>query len=69
MAFFLKALGFRQHAGLQAQHAVSHDKACQFAAGQHIIADRYFLIGKRLNHPLIDALVMAADQRQAVAGR
>ena len=66
VAFFLIALLLGQHAGLQAQDAVRHHQAGQLAAGEDIIPDGDLLVGKGLDHPLVDPLVVAADQQQAV---
>ena len=66
VAFVLIAFFLRQHAGLQTQHTVRHHKACQLAAGQHIIPDGDFLIPEGVDHTLVDALVMPANQRYSV---
>ena len=69
VAFLFVALLFGQHTGLEPQHTVRHHKACQLAAGQDIIADGDLLIGKGVDDPLVDALVVAADQSQIVVFR
>lgn len=66
VAFLLVALLLGQYAGLQAQHAVCHHKAGQLAAGQDIITNGDLLVRKSIDDTLVNALVVAADQRQVV---
>ena len=44
------------------QH-VGDDHRRQLAAGQHVAADRDLVVGEVLVHPLVEALVAAAEQR------
>src|SRR5829696_1888976 len=53
------------HTRYEPRHGVQHDKGRQFAAGQHIIADRQFL-GDPLAHPLVEPFVTAAQQHKVV---
>src|SRR5437588_821566 len=48
----------------QAGHGVHHRGGSQFAAAQHVIANRDLFIGQMFGHTLIHALVAAADQQQ-----
>ena len=68
VALILIAFFLSQHAGLQAQHAVGHNKAGQLTTGQHIITDRDFLIAEGVNDALVNALIMAADEGNGVIG-
>ena len=66
IALVLIALFLGQDAGLQAQDTVGHDQACQLTAGQHIVSDGNFLVAERIDDALVDALIVAADQRHRV---
>ena len=66
IALFLVALLLRQNAGLEAEDAVGHHEAGQLAAGEDIVADRDLFVRKRFNDALVDALIVAADQRQVI---
>ena len=63
VALVLVALFLGQNSRLQAQHAVRHHQAGQFAAGEHVIANGDLLVAERFDHPLVDAFIVAADQR------
>ena len=41
----------------------------RFAARQHVVADRQLAVAQVVGHPLVDALVAAAQQREARARR
>ena len=49
----------------QPRDRVHHHRGSQFAATQHIIADGDLFVGQALGHPLVHALVAAAEQQQA----
>ena len=66
IALVLIALFLGQDAGLQPQDAVGHDQACQLTAGQHVVSDGNFLVAERIDDALVDALIVAADQRHRV---
>lgn len=66
VALLLVALLLGQNAGFQAEDAVCHHQAGQLAAGEDIIADGDLLIRKGIDHALINALIVAADQGQVV---
>ena len=66
VALLLVALLLGQNAGFQAEDAVCHHQAGQLAAGEDIIADGDLLVRKGIDHALINALVVAADQGQVV---
>ena len=53
-----------QHSRQQPRHRVDHHRRRQFAAAQHIIADRDLFVGQVLGHALVHAFVAAADQQQ-----
>ena len=53
-----------QHAGQQPRHRVGHHQRGQLAAGQHVVADGQLLVHELLAHPLVHALVAAADEHQ-----
>ena len=55
VAFLLVALLLGQYAGLQAQHAVCHNKAGKLATGQDIITDGDFLVRKSFDDALVNA--------------
>src|SRR3569623_713949 len=54
-----------QHTRQQARHRVHHHHCGEFAAAQHIIADRPFFIDLAVDEALIDAFVAAGDQDHA----
>ena len=66
VALILIALFLGQNTGLQAQDAVGHHQAGQLTAGQHIVTDGDFLIPERVNDALVNALIVAADQRHRI---
>ncbi len=53
-----------QNAGDQPGYRVYHHHGGQFAARQHIVANRDFGGDQMLAHPFVNTLVMAADQNQ-----
>ena len=66
MAFILIADGFRQDAGHQTANGVGDCHGSQFSAGKHKIADGNLLIHALVNKPLVNALIVTADQNQVV---
>ena len=60
--FFLERLGAAQHAGEQSRDRVEHHQRRKLPATEHVIADGDFLIHGVLTYPLVNPLVMAADQ-------
>ena len=49
-------------AGDEPRHGVDHDHGRDLPAGQDVVADRDLVRGQVLGHPLVHALVPAADQ-------
>ena len=66
VALILKALRVSQNPGHHTAHRVRHRHGGDFAAGEHKVAQRDFLVHALVNKPLVNALVMAADQNQVV---
>ena len=66
MALLLVAFRAGKHARAQAAHAVRHHQRRKLAAREHVISNRDFFVRQRLNDALVDALVMAAHQQEAV---
>ena len=60
MAFVGETNLLGQHAGNHAAHGVSDRHGRDFAAGQHEIPDRDFLVHALVNKALVDALVVTA---------
>ena len=52
------------HARQQARHRIHHHGSSQFAAAQHVIADRKFVVRQMFGDPFIHAFIPAADQQQ-----
>ena len=46
------------------RYRIDHDECREFTAGEDIIADRYLARHERLPDPLVDTLVMAAEEYQ-----
>ena len=59
-----RALRIAQRAGLQARQGIHDDQGRQFAARQNIVADGDLVGHEMLPHPLVHALVVAAEQDQ-----
>ena len=57
------------HAGHEPSDGLDHDQRGHLAAGQHEVADRQLVVDEVLAHPLVDALVAPAQQREAVRRR
>ena len=57
------------HPRHQPADRLEHHHRRHLAAGQHVVADRELAVDEVLVHPLVDALVAAAQQGEAVAGR
>ena len=55
--------------GTQPGHRLDHDERGRLAAGEHVVADRQLAVAEVVGDPLVDALVAAAQQREAAAGR
>ncbi len=56
---------WRQHARHEAAHGIHHHHRRQLAARQHIVADGE-LVGRQMRaHPLVNAFIVAAEQRDA----
>ena len=66
VGFLLKALGVRQHTGHHAAHGVRYCHGGDLSAGEDEIAHGQFLVHARVDEPLVNALVVAADQNQMV---
>ena len=58
-----------EHAGDQPHHGFEQHHRGDFAAGQHIVADRDFLEIARLDHALVDPLEPPADDHRARSRR
>ena len=58
-------LGVVERAFLQPADRVDQHRGGQLAAGQHVVADREFLVDLALDEALVDAFVAAAEQDQA----
>ena len=56
-----------QGAFLQAGNRVDHHCRRQFAAGQHVVADRLFLIHFGCDQALVDPFVATTEQDQTLA--
>ena len=55
----------RQHPRQQPRHRIHQHHRRQLAARQHEIAQRDFIGHQMLAHPLVHALIVPADQRNA----
>ena len=66
VGFLLEALRVRQYAGHHAAHGVRHSHGGDLAAGEDKIAHGDLLVHAFVDEPLVDALVVAADQDQVV---
>ena len=55
-----------EHARHEARHRVHDAHRRQLAAGQHEVANRNFLIHALVEEPLVDALIVPADQNQRI---
>ena len=58
-----RALGIAEGARQLAQHRVRDHHRGQLASGEHVAPDRDRLVGEVLDHPLVEALVAAAEKR------
>ena len=56
-------------AGHEPGDRLEHDHRGHLAAGQHVVADRQLAVDEVVAHPLVDALVAAAQQREPVRAR
>ena len=54
------------HAGDEPGDGLDHDERRDLSAGEHVVPDRHLLRGESLGHPLVDALVPAAEERQVL---
>ena len=57
------------HPGHQPTDRLDHDHRRHLSPGQHVVADRQLAVDEVLAHPVVDALVATAQQREPVAGR
>ena len=53
-----------EHAGHEAADRLDDQEGPDLAAGQHHVADRDLVVDQVLAHPLVDALVASAEQRE-----
>ena len=62
----LKLRGFLivQHTGYKTGNSVNHNSGRQFSPGQHIIPDGHIICHHFLQYPLINPLVMTAEENQ-----
>src|SRR3989442_5647742 len=61
---FQGAFFIAQNARQEPSHCVDNDHYRQRAIREHVITDRQFIIGQLLPHTLIEAFIMARDQKQ-----
>ena len=58
-----------QCSGNQARDGFNNYHGCQFTAGQHIVANRNFVIDELMAYALVDSFIAAAHQDQFTDGR
>ena len=66
VALVLKALRVGKHPRNHAAHRIRHRHGGNLPAGEDEVTQRNFLVHALVNKPLVNALVMAADQNQIV---
>ena len=66
MGFLLKALRVGQDAGHHAAHRVRHRHGGNLAAGEDEVTHGNLLVHALVDEPLVNALVVAADQNEVV---
>ena len=57
-----------EDAGQQADGGVDDYGGGQLAAGEHVVADGELVVAEELADALVDALIAAADQHDAIQG-
>ena len=60
-----RAFGATERARKPPHQRVGDDHRRQLAPGQHVAADRHLVVGQVVMHPLVEALVAAAEQGDA----
>ena len=66
MAFILKAFRVGKNPGHHAAHRVRYRHGGNLPAGEDEVAKRNLLVHALVNKPLVDALIVTADQNQIV---
>jgi hypothetical protein len=64
MTFILKALRIGQNSRHHAAHRIGHRHGSDLAAGEHKVTQGDLLVHAFINEPLVNALIMAANQNQ-----
>ncbi len=58
----VRRLFVSQNAGQEPCRRIDHHERREFAAGEHIVADRELFVNEGFDHPLIDGLIVSAEQ-------
>ena len=62
--FLLWALGAPENAGDEAGQAIYQNDRSRFSAGEDIVADADLFVNAGIQRPLVNSLLMAAEQNQ-----